>query len=120
MAEHLLTTPSFRGAGVAEENWQELASSGNATPVDLAGGGMCSVPLTENTTMGNPTNAHDGQRVTFLFLNTASNRVVSWGTKYKLSGGTVTITVGVKHSTMEFMYRATDDAWYELTRSLNI
>lgn len=120
MADHLITMPTFRGAGVAEEETQTLVSSGAATPVDYAKGAICYVPLTENTTMGNPTHPVDGARLVFEFANTAQNRTVAWGTAYKLAGAALTVTVGAKVTTVEFVYRAADSAWYEVSRSLNM
>jgi hypothetical protein len=103
-----------------KSSYQVLTSASAATPVNAALGDNCFAALTENTTIGAPTNPVDGQILTFKFTNTASNRTVAFDTIFHCVAGLCpTITTGVKDSMIAFKYDATGTVWNELYRALN-
>lgn len=103
------------------EGFQRVSSSSAATAVDCNFGVNVFCPLTENTTIGRPTHPHDGMVLTFVFLNTSSNRAVSWNGCFNFVGASApVITVGVKYSLVAFKYLAAADAWFEQARFLNM
>lgn len=100
--------------------YQVLTSAAAATPVDASLGDNCLAALTENTTVGAPTNPRDGQVLTFKFTNTASNRTVAFNAVFHcVAGSCPTITTGAKDSMIAFKYDLTGTVWNELYRALN-
>lgn len=123
-----LTSPAISGPTISgitstvqqKRPSQALTSSAAATPVNAALGDFCLMSLTENTTVGAPTNPVDGQILVFKITNTASNRTVAWNAAFHFVGSSApTITVGAKDSVVAFIYDAATSVWNELYRNLN-
>lgn len=115
----MASTVSAQQFAVAERT-QTVVSATAATPVDMSLGTFILDPLTENTTIGAPTNASNGMLATFKFTNTASNRTVAWNAAFHFVGSSApTITVGVKDSIVVFKYDGAAAVWNEVSRALN-
>jgi hypothetical protein len=110
--------PSQKGG-----KWQTVVSngSGHTLAIDLSKGDLVYQALTENTTIDNPVNPVDGEEVDFLFLNTAGNFTVAWGSAFHSTGGAApVITVGAKYSLVTYKYNAALSIFFEVSRSLNL
>ena len=98
--------------------FQPIASSGDATPVDASIANDCFELLTENTTIGAPSNPRDGQVLTFLFTNDATPRVVSWNAIFHFAGSAAPVITASKDSVVSFKYNLAKNLWYEVARAL--
>lgn len=118
--DNIIEMPSIATPGRVAESWQTITSAAGDAAVDTDNGRLVYLHLTENTAIKNPGGTlRHGERLTFLFLNTADPWAVTWDTKYKLVGGALTVTVGVKHTVIQFIYNEVSDLFYEMSRSLN-
>lgn len=74
------------------------------------------VVLGGNRTYKNPDNPLDGQVIETRFVQDATGtRVITWGNKIRLEGGTSTVTLSTTANavdTLRIVYDATDDLWY--------
>ena len=102
--------------------WQTVTSSGNAVAVDCESGYLVYHLLTENTTVGAPSNPDDGEEITFLFKQAAAgSKTVAFNAVFKLVGAAYTMTATAnKLDLLKFVYRSADTAWYEVGRNQNM
>lgn len=81
--------------------------------VDATLGGVFSVTLGGNRTLGNPTNARDGQRLTFRIRQDGTgSRVLTLDTKYRLGTDIASVTLTTTPNKTDYLtvqYSATDD-----------
>jgi hypothetical protein len=74
------------------------------------------VTLGGNRTLGNPTNAYDGARIVWEFIQDGTgSRLITLDTKFALGSDIVAITLSTGANKRDFMtaiYNSTADKWY--------
>jgi hypothetical protein len=90
-------------------------SSGSSIAVNAADGNDFRVTLSGDATMGNPSGAVDGQRVTFqITQSSGGSNTVTWGSAYNFgsAGGPPRLsTSGGATDVIGFIYNAAVGAW---------
>jgi hypothetical protein len=98
-----------------EEQFQERVAYDGDTAPDVSGIGLLILTNTSGTTITDFTNGRDKQVLRLLF--TDGNTTITDGAEIRLAGaGNFT---GTADDTMTLIYRAVDEYWYEVARSVN-
>lgn len=97
--------------------WTALTSAATVT-VDVAAFGkvaQLSLTLAGNVTLGNPTNAKDGQKITFRIKQSAGGgNTVAFDTKYRFGSTLSGFTMSSSANKVDYLlcqYNSTDDKW---------
>lgn len=96
--------------------WQTLTSAANAVAVDLNIGHAGYHLLTENTTVGLPTNPLDGTMLRFVMAQGAGNSfTLDFNAAFKHTLAASYVVTAEKWLSISFQYRT--DTWYEIAKA---